>query len=311
MNKAPAQFLPQTLEVDERLFDKSLRIVGNDNASSSDNEVLVRQDQRKNILQATTDPALPAITVIPDAGMCVKSKNVQEQKFFINFCKINAIPPARPISEEALQAIIASEDYATDYKIPMSLGAPRNEKDKSGKDCLACDVAVNSVWYDETMQDSLTFTTFLVNLAMEGLCDKYGDVCNIDRQNWSILRNKRYMGKLQRHTIEQRANMTKIQDLSQDTAGPTTTKLEKPQLILVKEPHDAEHPKRLVATINLPRMVSRTQISLEVGEDRLVMLGDKYYSLDIFLPYMIVPSSSHANFHREDRVLTVTMKVVA
>ena len=77
----------------------------------------------------------------------------------------------------------------------MSLGAPRSERDKSGKDCYACDVAVNSVWYDQTMVDSLTFTTFLVTLAMEGLCNKYGDTCNLDRQNWSILRNKRYMGK--------------------------------------------------------------------------------------------------------------------
>ena len=77
----------------------------------------------------------------------------------------------------------------------MSLMAPRSEKDKSGKDCYACDVAVNSVWYDQTMVDSLTFTTFLVTVAMEGLCNKYGDTCNLDRQNWSILRNKRYMGK--------------------------------------------------------------------------------------------------------------------
>ena len=51
----------------------------------------------------------------------------------------------------------------------MSLGAPRGEKDKAGKDCFACDVAVNSVWYDQTMVDSLTFTTFLVTLAMEGM----------------------------------------------------------------------------------------------------------------------------------------------
>ena len=80
----------------------------------------------------------------------------------------------------------------------MSLGAPRSEKDKSGKDCYSCDVAVNSVWYDQTMVDSLTFTTFLVTLAMEGLCNKYGDTCNLDRQNWSILRNKRYMGKVKK-----------------------------------------------------------------------------------------------------------------
>ena len=29
----------------------------------------------------------------------------------------------------------------------MSLGAPREEKDKSGGKCLASDVAINSIWY--------------------------------------------------------------------------------------------------------------------------------------------------------------------
>jgi hypothetical protein len=33
----------------------------------------------------------------------------------------------------------------------MSLGAPRQEKDKSGQPCLVADVAVNSVWYSDTM----------------------------------------------------------------------------------------------------------------------------------------------------------------
>ncbi len=40
---------------------------------------------------------------------------------------------------------------------------------------------------------------------MEGLCEKYGDVVNLDRQNWSILKNKKYMGRLQRHRIQRRA----------------------------------------------------------------------------------------------------------
>jgi hypothetical protein len=53
-------------------------------------------------------------------------------------------------------------------------------------------------------ENSLTFTTFVVNLAMEGLCDKYGDQVNLDRQNWTILKNKKYMGTLQRHHIQQR-----------------------------------------------------------------------------------------------------------
>ena len=200
----------------------------------------------------------------------------------------------------------------------MSLGSPRTEKDKSGNDCLVSDVAVNAVWYDETMVDSLTFTTFLIQLAMEGLCDKYGDLCNLDRQSWSILRNKRYMGKLQRHTIQQRASATKIEEVNHETKVdkkplivPAATKViskETPSLILIKEPHEATQPNRLVARIDLPKELSKIGLNLELGEDRLA-LQSNHYSLDIFLPYMILPSSSKAEFHTSNRQLIVNAHV--
>ena len=119
----------------------------------------------------------------------------------------------RPITEDQLQNIIAEEDYATDFKIPMSLGEPREERDKAGGLCHCADVAVNAAWYEDTMQGNLTFTTFLVQVAMEGLCEKYGDVANLDRQNWAILKNKKYMGAVQRHRIQQRASGSKIKEL--------------------------------------------------------------------------------------------------
>ena len=68
----------------------------------------------------------------------------------------------RPITEDQLQKIIAEDDYASDFRIPMSLGEPREEKDKAGGPCHCADVAVNAAWYEDTMQGNLTFTTFLV-----------------------------------------------------------------------------------------------------------------------------------------------------
>ena len=91
---------------------------------------------------------------------------------FINICKIQEIPPPPPLTEDKLKEIISNEDYSTDFRVPMSLGAPRDEKDKSGQKCSACDVAINSVWFDDVMFDSIAFTTFVVNVAMEGLCEK-------------------------------------------------------------------------------------------------------------------------------------------
>ena len=247
------------------------------------------------------------------------TKTFSGQKFFINVCKIQAIPPAKPISEDNLQSIIAEENYTSDYRIPMSLGSPRTEKDKSGNDCLVSDVAVNAVWYDETMKDSLTFTTFLIHLAMEGLCEKYGGkLCNLDRQNWSILRNKRYMGKLQRHTIQQRASTSKIEEMSDSVPAKIEPSLirgeakksivkEIPSVVLVKEPPEETVPaQRLKATIKLPKEVSKDGITLEMGEDRLVLNSDNY-SLDIFLPFLVQPLSSQAEFNTSCRKLTLTV----
>jgi len=318
-------FQAKTLEVDESLFDKSLRIIDSGGPSSGMVNNPASFDNKKTLFP---EQDLPSVAVVPDPGMCVKTKNIAGDKVFLNFCKIHAIPPAKPISENALQDIIANENYNIDYSIPMSLMAPRSEKDKSGKDCYACDVAVNSVWYDQTMVDSLTFTTFLVTVAMEGLCNKYGDTCNLDRQNWSILRNKRYMGKVQRHKIEQRASATKIQEVvnsemekkdigKTDLITPLSTTIskplisqvkEQPELLLIKQPHDASNPHEMIATLKLPKILSKDELLLELGPDRLLLQSDMYL-LDIFLPFNIYPEQSTAEFHRDERHLKVQMKV--
>ena len=48
--------------------------------------------------------------------MCIKTKNVNGEKVFINLCKILEIPPAPPLPEEKLKEIIASEDYNADFR---------------------------------------------------------------------------------------------------------------------------------------------------------------------------------------------------
>lgn len=207
----------------------------------------------------------------------------------------------------------ATDCISSSFRIPMSLGAPREELDKSKNKCYACDVAVNSVWYDQTMVDSLTFTTFLVTLAMEGLCNKYGDLCNLDRQNWSILRNKRYMGKPQRHTIQQRASATKIEEVNDQESlmKPLKSSIikSKPEILLVQDPADAIMPDFIKASVKLPSIVSKNELKLEIGSDRLVLLSDAYAALDIFLPFSVAPCGA-AEFHKENRELNFTMKVV-
>ena len=73
--------------------------------------------------------------VTPTPGMCIKTKNVKDEKVFINLCKIQEIPPAPPLSEEKLKDIIASEDYSSDFRyyIFSQINANQSHKKNSVK----------------------------------------------------------------------------------------------------------------------------------------------------------------------------------
>jgi hypothetical protein len=106
-------FQAKTLEVDESLFDKSLRIIDSGGPSSGMVNNPASFDNKKTLFP---EEELPSVAVVPDPGMCVKTKNIAGDKVFLNFCKVHAIPPAKPISENALQDIIANENYNSDYR---------------------------------------------------------------------------------------------------------------------------------------------------------------------------------------------------
>ena len=340
-------FQPAKLEVDEGILDRSLQILPSPTGIDAETERLFAAAPAKApTLSATDASLLPAFDVTPEPGMCVKTRNLAGGKVFVNVCKINEIPPARPITEDQLQKIIAEEDYATDFKIPMSLGEPREERDKAGGACHCADVAVNAAWYEDTMQGNLTFTTFLVHVAMEGLCEKYGDVVNLDRQNWAILKNKKYMGAVQRHRIQQRASGNKIKELDEKAplirevvepeavtrsaksdfapsraavvrppAPPPASTLRRaeqtPKFMLTKEPKESDNPDFLVAEVELPGVRSAREMLVEVGEDRIVVEARKCgYLLDVFVPFNIDQDAAGAEFHRDKQVLTLTMPLI-
>ena len=128
------------------------------------------------------------------------------------------------------------------------------------------------------------------------------------------------MGKLQRHTIQQRAKLNKIQELdhssstSADQMKPLKSKTlitpmkETPELVLVKTGLKSEDSLKLRATIALPKILNKHQISLEIGEDRLV-LQSEFYFLDIFLPETINPDDLIATFHRDKHELVIEMVI--
>lgn len=119
--KSGGLFQPQTLDIDESIFDRNLKIVtgaadGQEDATASPFFTGAAPSQPKRATLLPADPGCPSLEVTPVAGFCVKTKNLAGEKVFLNVCRIGEIPPAKPISEEQLQKLIAEEDYASDYR---------------------------------------------------------------------------------------------------------------------------------------------------------------------------------------------------
>ena len=93
------------------------------------------------------------------------------------------------MEERELERMIAEEDYSNLWRVPMSLGEPRKEKDKSGGECWAAEVAINANWFEQMAASQVSlnvtilvstslfqvFLGFVITVAMEGLGDKYGE----------------------------------------------------------------------------------------------------------------------------------------
>ena len=323
-------FQPAKLDVDPSILDSNLMMVqGEDDPLSS----LFPSQPKKNPLSSLLpEDEFESVTVVPKPGLCVKAKNKDGTKFFINICKLAEIPSPPPIEESELAKVISEEDYTNLWRVPMSLGAPRTERDKSGAECLAAEVAINSQWFDKTMVDSDLFTGFVVTIAMEGLCDKYGDQANLDRNNWTILKNKKFLGdNCPAHTIQKRQNVgiqhieessgitevmstqlnsnkkAMIQELS-PAAENTCSEIE-PNFEIRKEPNT--DPVQLKCRVNLPGVNSVKDITLDLGEDRIVLNCSKTrHHLDIFLPYNMNVDKSSATFIRDEHVLSLTLPIV-
>ncbi|XP_040569591.1 PIH1 domain-containing protein 1 [Lepeophtheirus salmonis] len=314
MNRIPevgTGFQPMKLEVDNSLLEKSLSIL---NAPQTSEATSKFKTQVPSLFPGSYEGS--SIEVTPSPGFCVKSCNIHGKKVFINFCKVSEIPTAAPISEEDLIKIIEEENYETPYRVPMSLGAPREDKDKSTKKCYVTDVAVNGAWFDQVVDGSPVFTAFLVNVAMEGLCDKYGDELNVDRNGYSILRKKNYYGKLQRHRIQKRErkihetfetseNKSMIEEIK---ISKNSSKTKKPALKLIKAEGNI-----LSAEIHLPGIRSASELELDLGEDRIKLKSMNKgtdigpYNLDVFLPLLIFNDSSLAEYHIKSQTLKINM----
>ena len=75
------------------------------------------------------------------------------------------------------------------YRVPISLGAPRIEKDNKGTECQVFDIVINEQYLEKVTKDNATYQIgFVVSVALQGLEQKYE--LDLDR-NWIMLKNRK------------------------------------------------------------------------------------------------------------------------
>lgn len=268
---------------------------------------------------------IPWKPVKPKIGFCVKTKSLIGDKVFINICHTDEIPPPEDISDDQLLEILSSDEAAS-YRLPISIGDLHTEADKSGQPASVYDVAVNSTFFNKVETNKL-FRSFFMTVVLEGIQDKYN--LELDMSNYVILKNRKCMGSLQYHRIQQRGEKQKkaqklIEELDSSTKTAKTPKTsattssatppvttDAPKFRIVRDPPEGD-PEFLVAQVFVKDVTTGKNLTLDVGEDRLILRSQKKPGslLDIFLPYSVDEKNTVAQFNKFSKILSVTMPVL-
>ena len=108
--------------------------------------------------------------VTPDPGFVVKTKNLKSgNKVFINICVSSHLAN---LSKKVQLMEDGTEQEG--INIPMSVGPPRPDKDKSGNSCLVFDMIVNPEVVKDSKEDKTGgFRHFLCEIAIQRIENKY------------------------------------------------------------------------------------------------------------------------------------------
>ncbi|XP_068237469.1 PIH1 domain-containing protein 1 [Palaemon carinicauda] len=293
-------------------------------------QLLLEGTETKELQTLFPDPSLERAAVIkPKIGLCVKTRDEEKNKVFINVCTSDAIPTPEDISDEELISILESEE-PSDFRVPMSIGQPHSEKDKSGELCVAYDVVISPEFFSK-MSNNPLFNNFFMIATMEGIEEKYK--LTLDKNGWTVLKNKKYHGTMPEQAV--RTTLPLVQELSKvrhwetkDVSGlskegsegspPTkqplisevsSKKIEKvkPKFVLEKI---GSGEIKLQAKVELPEMINGKHIDVAVGEDRLVVETSKSL-FDTFVPFKLDNDRADAHFITSSKILVIRAPILS
>ncbi|KZC09783.1 PREDICTED: PIH1 domain-containing protein 1-like [Dufourea novaeangliae] len=298
------------LDIDDTILTKNLTLP----------ETIAQED---NLLKQLDSK--PFFIIQPTPGICVKAKTDGGEKIFLNICMSDKIPAPEDLSDTKLDELLSDED--PEFVLPMSIGSERLESDKGGSPCITYDIAINTT-YCEKCQKKKTFMFFTIAIIMDGVANKFNK--NLNRLDFVILKNRKVMGKLQPHRIEDRGPRTHLQarkPLIEEIKSSTNEICTKENIIdetesissesinsklnyvLLKQPLKGAA-TNLIGLFDMPKGIIGKDVEVLLDEDRIVITADKTgLTYDLSHPYTINVASVKCFLDKDLRVLRLDMPV--
>jgi len=293
------------LEVDESIMEKNL---------------LIQNSKEQEFEQFVSDILNPdsGKLVKPAPGICIKLFTTDNKsKVFINLCYHADIPAPDDITRDELIEVLGSKDPER-YCVPLSIGTEHEEFDKSGNQKVkAYDVAINSEFFKKCQTDDL-FQSFIISATIEGIAEKFK--IEITSDNPIILKNRKCIGTLQQHRIQQRpprpSSLKKkslIQELDSKVSSLQLDKHVTPEYKLYESKDLDDNQKKLIMDVWLPDVNDKSEIDLKCGEDCVILNTKRQtkYELDIYLPYLINHQNADVTFNTLTKFLSITATITS
>lgn len=293
------------LDIDDTILTKNLIL--------PDNDTLIKQSDSK-----------PFFIIQPTPGICIKTRTDGGEKVFLNICTSDKIPPPDDISDAKLFEILSQE--SPEFVVLMSIGCERFETDKGGSPCLTYDIVINTTYF-EKCQKSKNFLLFTISVIIDGVSNKFNRTLNTE--DYVILKNRKVMGKLQQHRIEDRQprthtqiqkqlieeikipakdihdkeNRSKLENISSDTVVGLNQ-----NYVLLK--HLKGISIHLIGVFQIPKGITRKEVDVLLDQDRIVITIDKTGLVyDLSVPYIINIPHAKCILDNNLRVLRLDMPV--
>ncbi|KAJ1635308.1 pre-RNA processing PIH1/Nop17-domain-containing protein [Pavlovales sp. CCMP2436] len=124
-----------------------------------------------------------SLTIVPTPGFVAKTRSLTNKgrKVFVNLCTSEHIDPCSAMGPEDASPEGAPPQSAdeTRIRIPLSLGQPREDLDKSSEACTVYDVVFHPETLDTSKNDR-AFRDFMMNVVLAQVEQKYGEELSSD-----------------------------------------------------------------------------------------------------------------------------------